>query len=906
MKFKYTILPFFFYLLTFFGISKLNAQYSYKEILTLIKKNKLVLNEKKVDSILTSIRKKDTLYAEAAHGFSFYYYKKKQNYDLAIKYGNLEVETFENLRKNNRQYTNALYNLGKFHFLKNDYNKAITFFLRAVDSNAFPLKVAQSYCWTGKMFFFKGEYYKSIDYYLKGIPLLEKCNSKRSLISNYNNLSLSCNKINTGKSVSLGISFLKKGDSIIRNNPNLKISNNSFYALNVGFANLYSLKHQYNYEKAKHHYLRNLKRATINDNKTIIANSYLNLGELYLNKKNDSCLYFFNQSLKYDLKDKTESYETYRNISNYFLSKHQLDRALKNVNLSLNHSFKTTKSNQINNLSFYEVLNTRDKKSIILALKAKTTIFIKLFQRDKKKSYLQKAINNVELTNKIANILINFSTEANTKYLWRKEISETFNLGIYTAYLLNDSKLMFELMEKNKAFLLALNINENIKLTNLPDEVSRKNNLFKKNIFQLESETEIHKASKKKDSLFDLKVSYQNFKDSIQKIYPQFSNQNNNIKQVSFNQVKSNLHKNDIKLYYTLNASNVDDDKQSMIGLLISKNKDIHFKIKNIDSVLLGISAYKKLISKPLTQKQELARFKKVSYSLYNQLLPTKKIKDLIKNKNISIVSDVSLENIPFEAFNTSASDLRYLVNDCNISYSYSSSFSEFNKNRVRKTNTDIAVFAPVNFKNTELSSLKNTEKEATLITNLVGGDSFTNSNATKDNFVRKTSNAKIIHLATHATATNNPSIQFFTNDLKLHELYTYKNNADLVVLSACETNIGELKQGEGVLNLARGFFHSGANAVVSSTWKINDASSSFIMKEFYINLKDKQSKSEALNNAKRAYLKKHSLSEQSPYYWASFVLIGDTSPVFTTHYFYYVGIVLIIGLLLFFYFKRK
>ncbi|WP_435264284.1 CHAT domain-containing protein [Tenacibaculum sp. nBUS_03] len=223
-----------------------------------------------------------------------------------------------------------------------------------------------------------------------------------------------------------------------------------------------------------------------------------------------------------------------------------------------------------------------------------------------------------------------------------------------------------------------------------------------------------------------------------------------------------------------------------------------------------------------------------------------------------------------------------------------------------RKTNTDLVVFAPVNFKNTELSPLENTEKEAAVITNLVGGDSFTNSNATKENFVRKTSNAKIIHLATHATATNNPSIQFFTNDLKLHELYTYKNNADLVVLSACETNIGELKQGEGVLNLARGFFHSGTNSVVSSIWKINDASSSFIMKEFYSNLKDKQSKTEALNNAKRAYLKKHSLSEQSPYYWASFVLIGDTSPVFTTNYFYYISIVLIIGLLVFLFFRRK
>ncbi|WP_157578295.1 CHAT domain-containing protein, partial [Tenacibaculum ovolyticum] len=366
------------------------------------------------------------------------------------------------------------------------------------------------------------------------------------------------------------------------------------------------------------------------------------------------------------------------------------------------------------------------------------------------------------------------------------------------------------------------------------------------------------------------------------------------------------LHKNDIKLYYTLNTSNVDANKQSMLGLLIAKNKDIRFKIKNIDSFLSAITEYKKLISKPLSQKKELERFKKVSYSLYNQLFPTAEIKELIKNKNISIVTDVSLENIPFEAFNTSPTDLQYLVNSCNISYTYSTSFSEFNKTINRKTNSDIAIFAPINFKNRKLTPLENSKKEASIISNLIGGNSFTNNNASKECFISKTRNTKIIHLATHANASNNPSIHFFNNDLKLHELYTYKNNADLVVLSACETNIGELKQGEGILNLARGFFYSGAKAVISSTWKINDASSSYIMKEFYTNLKNKQSKNEALNNAKRTYLKKHTLSEQSPYYWASFILIGDTSPIFITNYWHYILPLVLVLIFYFIFFRKK
>ncbi|CAM1347362.1 CHAT domain-containing protein [Tenacibaculum halocynthiae] len=890
-------------ILIVFCNQKAISQYSYKEIVAF--SSKIDFSEKKIDSILSSVKIKDAKYAQIAHNFSFFHYKKTKNYDLAIKYGKIEVTILDNLNLVNKKHTNALYNLGKFYLFKKKYQKAIQFFEKAINSNAYPKRVAQSYCQIGNCLYKKGDYYKSINHYLKGIPLLEKHGTKRSILVQYTQLSYCCYKMNTQESTKLGLHYLKKGDSLINNTSSLNLGNVAIHSFHTGIANLYSNPYVKDYKKAKVYYFKILKNSLKEKDSNIVANAYMNIGELYLDLKNDSSMYFFNKSIKYDIMEKAYLNETHRNIATYFKRNNNYIKALSHIKKAISYCFKVKKNKNINSLSVEKILNTRDKRSIIVSLKTKTEILLQLYNSTQEKEYLQKAIDNVNLTNRIVNILINYSTEANTKYLWRKEISETFNLGIYTAYLLNDSKLMFELMEKNKAFLLALNINENIKLTNLPNEVSIKNNVFKKDIFQLESETNTYKASKKKDSLFDLKVSYQNFKDSIQKIYPQFSNQNNDIQQISFNQVKSNLNKNDIKLYYTLNTSNVDSNKQSMLGLLIANNKDIRFKIKNIDSVLLGITEYKKLISKPINQKQELARFKKVSYSLYNHLFPTKEIKDLIKNKNISIISDVSLENIPFEAFNTSATDLRYLVNDCNISYTYSSSFSEFNKNRDRKTNTDIAVFAPVNFKNTELSSLEKTEKEAAVISNLIGGDSFTNSNATKENFVHKTSNAKIIHLATHANASNNPSIQFFTNDLKLHELYTYKNNADLVVLSACETNIGELKQGEGVLNLARGFFHSGANAVVSSTWKINDASSSYIMKEFYSNLKNKESKSEALNNAKRTYLKNHSLSEQSPYYWASFILIGDTSPVFTTNYLLYI-LPILLGLFIFFIFFKK
>ena len=115
---------------------------------------------------------------------------------------------------------------------------------------------------------------------------------------------------------------------------------------------------------------------------------------------------------------------------------------------------------------------------------------------------------------------------------------------------------------------------------------------------------------------------------------------------------------------------------------------------------------------------------------------------------------------------------------------------------------------------------------------------------------------------------------------MSLQDIYSMEKSANMVVLSACETSLGELIEGEGVMSLARGFFHSGANSVVSTQWKVNDKSSAEIVTTFYKQLKKGKSKSEALRNAKLAYLDKHSLTEASPYYWAPFVVLGDTSPM--------------------------
>ncbi len=101
------------------------------------------------------------------------------------------------------------------------------------------------------------------------------------------------------------------------------------------------------------------------------------------------------------------------------------------------------------------------------------------------------------------------------------------------------------------------------------------------------------------------------------------------------------------------------------------------------------------------------------------------------------------------------------------------------------------------------------------------------------------------------------------------------------MTLSACETGLGQLAQGEGVLGLPRLFLRAGAQSVLMTLWPVHDEFASHLMPEFYDQfLNHKLSKAEALAEAKRsalhAKIKDHGVYYQHPFFWAPFVLYGD------------------------------
>jgi CHAT domain-containing protein/Tfp pilus assembly protein PilF len=150
-------------------------------------------------------------------------------------------------------------------------------------------------------------------------------------------------------------------------------------------------------------------------------------------------------------------------------------------------------------------------------------------------------------------------------------------------------------------------------------------------------------------------------------------------------------------------------------------------------------------------------------------------------------------------------------------------------------------------------------------------------------------SDYRIIHFATHGILdSEHPELSGIVLSLvdrngapqdgilRLHDLYNLNLPAELVVLSACQTALGKDIKGEGLIGLTRGFMYAGTPRVIATLWKVDDAATAELMKDFYQGLLGNQhlSPASALQAAQRTISQQKQWA--SPYYWAAFVLQGD------------------------------
>lgn len=313
----------------------------------------------------------------------------------------------------------------------------------------------------------------------------------------------------------------------------------------------------------------------------------------------------------------------------------------------------------------------------------------------------------------------------------------------------------------------------------------------------------------------------------------------------------------------------------------IVDGRGISFRqLSNGDSIRLLAKNLYHAISTPVFTDSLAAQYLQEGHTLYQQL----QLDQVVGARHWVIIPDGWLSLIPFECLLTASSTSMnvatwpYLIHQHTISYATSMPMYLHENNASTSWHNVLGIF-PV-FDQTD-QALTHSLSEARALQKAMPGLYLFHGQASRSAFEQHAHNYPLIHLSTHAAAGDDilpPMIHFRDTMLYLPEIQTLNIQPDLLVLSACETGVGTLVNGEGAMSLARAFQVAGANNIIFSQWRINDESTATLMAGFYKAYQRSGHRAEALAEAKRHYLAQSTVKgmRKSPYYWAGFVYYGN------------------------------
>ncbi len=481
----------------------------------------------------------------------------------------------------------------------------------------------------------------------------------------------------------------------------------------------------------------------------------------------------------------------------------------------------------------------------------------------------------------------------------------------------------FEFAEQSKSVLLedALNEKNAISFGGIPDSLIQQEKLFSQQISMHQQALYLAKKSEdkaavqlSKKSLFGVRQKQDALAQHLEKEYPKYYQLKYSKKQIDLNGIQETLPEGTCIIEYF-------EGRKNIIGFSITKNTLEYIIIPREEEYTKKLERFRKMMANgSFAMKNPTAAYSnyiEAAYPFYKEyvgrLIPE-------NTKRLIVVPDGLLNLIAFEALlteqpvfdnkqTTPFNKLPYLLNQHIVSYNYSASMwmQQFKTNS-SATNYDLlamaAVYHPNAVKDSDstlnnrmyqlrkgLGPIPGTVEEVNLLQAYFGGAFYSGKAANERKFKEEAPKYGILHLAMHGIVdAENPefSSMVFTEDgsglednfLHSNEIKQLNLQANLVVLSACETGFGKYQHGEGVVSLGRSFMYAGAPSVVMTLWKINDYSSILITKLFYENLQKGLSKDEALQNAKQTYVEDALGGLSHPAFWAAFVQLGDYKPI--------------------------
>jgi CHAT domain-containing protein len=798
--------------------------------------------------------------------------------------------------ENNELIVDCYNNLGIMYAYYGDYEMANTYMLKTLQAReknygfAHP-QTAWTYINLAIFNLYSGDYGIALDYAYKSLKSREEClppghiefASSYSTIANIYNETRGFDK------------------SLEYNNLALNIYNDRFGEYSIQSASIYNnIADNYNKQKKYAESLEYFKKAyeiQVTESNNILTPSQilyeLNIADTYLQMDQiDSAIFYNNKAYKSDFSPAFQN---------------------RNMEALLDFEFAFILLEQKAQIYIRKYTNFNEINDLKIAYKAYQDYLELLDYLKQRASEEESKLEIVRRNNSIMNDAVNLL------YKLHQKLPDEFS-----------TKEIGWLIEKNKSNVLLEMIDKSNKTKKiLPDSISVKWKKMTGAVYELKTERDYllsinsdTNISAITDTLFMLQNQLHSMNKFIRENY---TGQTDPFQPNTFEENKEALKNNQqtaILNYYV---------SDSLLFIHIAEHDQEFLRTVSIDTL------FQSMVKQYLNslRKNRIARVNNLSYTLYNFLIQP--VEELIKDKSkLVIVPDKILYYLPFETLSKDTEHVdfvkkEYLINRYEVVYHFSTTIycnSLIYHKTDNNTNSSFVGFAPVfsnqgrpveflgetlsenivnNSKHQEdlmrsisvdgktYNSLPYSENEVKEITSLFEKKNFTASafyftDANKSNFFKLSKDYKIIHLASHGlineTTPKLSGILFYpTHDsidspdwknntiLTAGEIRNIEIKADLVVLSACETGIGSVVNGEGVLSLTRALTMAGASNIMYTLWKVGDRNSYKLMIKFYEFYLNGDSYSQALRKAKLEMIKNEETA--FPGNWGAFTLIA-------------------------------
>ena len=808
-----------------------------------------------------------------------YVFSQKSDYTTALTLFNLALERYSETN-DSRGQTIALKAIGTAHNLMNEKQKALESYQKAV--NLFPDDIDYSekavlYNGIGSIYEYYGDWMLAAGSRRKALELFQKDNFIYGQLATLYSLGKSSH---LGGDDDLAVNYFKEAESLTRKQNDdfypaliqeglgsIRLKRGDYKEASENFKNALNLLQKQHQERHAARIMAKLGQTSLHQNQFALARKYF-LDSLELNKK---------------VRDKFAEADTLFNLA-------MLDR-LENRNES---GLRLAKNSiEITESLYSEVLNTKLKSAYLSGVFERYELYIRLLMKmDRKAPNQNYAIQALQAAEKsrsrsmletLSLAEINFAKDADPEII--KQEKETRNLLNTKADKLTD------LLSKNT---------ENAEIEKLDREIRELENRLEEIKAQLKQQSPLFSALKN-PAPFDLGGFQKNILD-----------ENSLLLEFSFGESESYLwlvSKNEVASYILPPRREIENSIDSLLEQLAKRERKQDESIEDYQKRVIEAENKFKIEAKQLSKQ------------LFGQA------SEKLSKKRLIIVPDGKLHYFPISAlpFPNSESEEPILLTNEMIYEPSAQTLSLLSKNgnqegRAEKT---LLIFSDPVFNNSDwrlsdefkssvdvnqnndstdkfryveslntLQRLEASKTEAEQIIKIVGGSnstSFSGFAANRENLLKvNAADYKIIHFATHALVNEKrPELsgiilsRFDENGAKLDEtfrindIYSLNLNADLIVLSACNTGLGKEVKGEGLQSLNNAFLQVGAKSVIASLWKVEDNAAHELMKNFYEELATESvAPSEALRRAKIKL--RQNPQYRSPFYWAAFTVQGD------------------------------